>query len=260
MKRIENELDIISKLTVVKDKTIIDVGCGTGGLVQKLAEQGAGVIGIDRHDMLVKAKNNQMQSICIPAAPHDSARAFTPRRMKTNTNELAQHIGSPRRGVFTAGLGENLPFKNNSADIIIFFASFHHIPEQMMMQTLQETYRVLKAGGIGIFLEPIGREGSYFEIIRLVEDERDIQQLAFESIKKAHTFGLENKSEEIIYVERSFDDYVNLLNIFVEDEAERNGYLKEAGKITEGLSQEAGIPFEDYRFKSICRINVLQKS
>jgi|GEM_PF-1163345 len=29
-----------------------------------------------------------------------AARAFTPIRKKTNTNELAQHIGSPRRGVF----------------------------------------------------------------------------------------------------------------------------------------------------------------
>lgn len=224
MKKVENELDIIFEITGVKDKTIIDVGCGTGGLVRKLAEQGTVVIGIDRPELLVKAINDQKQ------------------------------------GIFIAGLGENLPFKNNYADIIIFFASFHHIPEQMMMQTLQETYRVLKAGGIGIFLEPIGREGSYFEILRLVEDERDIQQAAFESIKKAHTFGFENKREEIIYIKRSFDDYVNLLNVFVDNAAERNGYLKEAKKITEKLSREAGIPIEDYRYKSICRINVLQKS
>jgi serpin B len=33
-------------------------------------------------------------------AIHDCVRAFTRRRMKTNTNEIAQHIGSPRRGVF----------------------------------------------------------------------------------------------------------------------------------------------------------------
>jgi ubiquinone/menaquinone biosynthesis C-methylase UbiE len=226
MKKVENELNIISEITGIKDKTIIDVGCGTGGLVRKLTAEGAGVIGIDRPDMLVKAKDS-----------------------------------SPGRDEkYIAGLGENLPFKNNYADIIVFFASFHHVPRAMMKQTLQETHCVLKAGGIGIFLEPIGREGSYFEIIRLVEDERDIQRLAFESIKKAHTFGLENKREEIIYVERSFDDYVNILNVFVDDEAERNGYLREARKITERLSQEAGIPFENYRYKSICRVNVLQKS
>jgi hypothetical protein len=33
------------------------------------------------------------------AARHDCVRAVTRRRMKTNTNELAQHIGPPRRGV-----------------------------------------------------------------------------------------------------------------------------------------------------------------
>jgi tyrocidine synthetase-3 len=36
------------------------------------------------------------------AASHDS-RANTPRRMKTDINELAQHIGSPRRGVYRTG-------------------------------------------------------------------------------------------------------------------------------------------------------------
>jgi SAM-dependent methyltransferase len=244
MKKIENELDIISEITGIKDKTIIDVGCGTGELVRKLTEEGAQAIGIDRPDMLIKVKNNQKFLQGGPGGAVFSKSAPPGRRRQT---------------IFIVGLGENLPFKSNFADIIIFFASFHHVPGQMMMQTLQETHRVLKAGGIGIFLEPVGREGSYFEIIRLVEDERDIQRLAFESIKKAHTFGLENKREEIMYIERSFDDYVNLLNVFVDDAAERDGCIKEAREITERLSREAGIAFEDYRYKSICRINVLQK-
>jgi SAM-dependent methyltransferase len=243
MKKIENELDIIPGITGIKDKIIIDVGCGTGGLVRKLTEEGAEVIGIDRPDMLVKAKDNQK---LLQGVQGDGFLEKSP-------------PGRRRQTIFIVGLGENLPFKSNFADIIIFFASFHHVPGQMMMQTLQETHRVLKAGGIGIFLEPVGREGSYFEIIRLVEDERDIQRLAFESIKKAHTFGLENKREEIMYIERSFDDYVNLLNVFVDDAAERDGCIKEAREITERLSREAGIAFEDYRYKSICRINVLQK-
>jgi SAM-dependent methyltransferase len=245
MKKIENDLDIITEITGIKDKIIIDVGCGTGQLVRKLTEEGARVIGIDRPDMLLKAKNNQ-KFLGGGGGGYFSTTPPPP--------------GRRRQGIFIAGLGENLPFKTNYADIIIFFASFHHIPGSMMKQTLEETHRVLKAGGIGIFLEPIGREGSYFEIIRLVEDERNIQQQAFESIKNAHTFGLENKREEIKYFERSFDDYVNILNVNVEDEAERNGYLKEARKITERLSREAGIPIEDFRYKSICRVNVLQKS
>jgi ubiquinone/menaquinone biosynthesis C-methylase UbiE len=146
MKKIENELDIISEITGIKNKIIIDVGCGTGGLVRKLAEQGAEVIGIDRPDMLVKAKNNQK---LLQGVQGDGFLEKSP-------------PGRRRQSVFIAGLGENLPFKNNYADIIIFFASFHHVPGSMMKQTLQETHRVLKTGGIGIFLEPIGREGSYF--------------------------------------------------------------------------------------------------
>jgi WD40 repeat protein len=35
------------------------------------------------------------------AACHNGVRADTPKRMKTDTNELAQHIGPPRRGVLT---------------------------------------------------------------------------------------------------------------------------------------------------------------
>jgi hypothetical protein len=36
-------------------------------------------------------------------ARHECARAFTLRRMKTDTNELAQHIGPPCHGALAAG-------------------------------------------------------------------------------------------------------------------------------------------------------------
>lgn len=225
MRKIENDFDIILQLGEIKGKTIIDVGCGTGGLVRKLTAEGAQVTGIDTPEMLLKAGEN------TPAG-----------------NEK-----------YISALGENLPFKSNFADMIIFFASLHHIPEPMMLQALKENHRILKTGGIAIFVEPLGQEGSYFELIRLVEDERDIQRLAFEAIKKAHTFGMENKTEEIVYIERSFTDYVNLLNIFIEDEIERSEYMQEARKVTERLCQAANQTISDYRFKSICRVNVLQR-
>ena len=226
MKKVENDLDIITGIAGVKDKTIIDTGCGTGGLARKLTAEGARVIGIDTPGMLEKAKDSS------PAGDEK----------------------------FIAGVGGHLPFKDNVADIVIFFASFHHVPKALMKQTLQETHRVLKTNGIGFFLEPVGQKGSYFEIVRLVEDERDIQQQAFEWIKKAASLGLENEKEEIFYIERSFEDYVNILNVFVDDETERNECLEKAREITAKLSQETGVPFEDYRYKSICRVNVLQKS
>jgi len=225
VRKIENEFDIIRQVTEIKGKTIIDVGCGTGELVRKLAGEGAQVTGIDSPEMLAKAANSPP-------------------------------VGNEK---YISGVGENLPLKSNLADMIIFFASLHHIPEPMMIYALKEAHRVLKTGGTGFFVEPIGQEGSYFELVRLVEDERDIQRFAFETIKKAAALGMENKTEEIIYIERSFNDYVNLLNIFIEDETERNKCLQQARKVTKKLSRSAKQTFNDYRFKSICRLNVLQK-
>jgi ubiquinone/menaquinone biosynthesis C-methylase UbiE len=226
MRKIENERDIILQLVEPKNKTIIDVGCGAGGMARGLTEQGARVIGVDTPGMLAKAGEHPP-------------------------------IGNEK---YVAARGENLPFKSDFADMIIFAASLHHIPGPMMMQAIKESRRVLETGGLAVFVEPCGQEGSYFELIRLVEDERDIQRLAFEAIKKAHLFGMESKTEEIVYFERSYADYVNLLDIFIEDEDERSGYVQEAGKVTEKLCQAANQTITDYRFKSICRVNVLQRS
>jgi hypothetical protein len=55
----------------------------------------------------------------------------------------------------------------------------------------------------------------------------------------AHAFGFENKREEIMYIERSFDDYVNLLNVFVDDAAERDVCLKEAREITKKIKSRS---------------------
>jgi glutamate-1-semialdehyde aminotransferase/malonyl CoA-acyl carrier protein transacylase/non-ribosomal peptide synthetase component F len=54
-------------------------------------------IDITLNDFFTKYTSIEKISSFI-AAPHDCVRADTPRRMKTNINELAQHIGSPRRG------------------------------------------------------------------------------------------------------------------------------------------------------------------
>lgn len=223
MRKIENEFEVITGITTLDGKVVVDVGCGTGELVRKLTAQGARVTGIDNPEMLAKAKE------------------FSP-------------VGSEK---YVTGQGENIPVKDNDADIVIFFASFHHVPEPM--RALKETRRILQNGGIAIFVEPVGKEGSYFELIRLVEDEREIQKLAYETIKKASSIGLENTKEEIVYLERSLADYAKLLDIFVDDEEERKEYLNRSREVTSQLCRDAGLSIDEYRFKSICRINVLRK-
>lgn len=225
MKKVENELEVISGIVTFKDKVIIDVGCGTGGLVRVLTAQGAQVTGIDIPEMLAKAKEFSL-------------------------------VGDEK---YLPGAGEDLPFKDSYANIIIYFASLHHVPVPMMNQAIKEVHRVLKTGGIVIFVEPVGKKGSYFEVIRIVEDEREIQRHAYEAIKNASSIGLESVEEKMIYIERSFEDCVKLLNTFIDDEKKRNEYLARSREVTEKICRDVGVGIEDYRFKSICRVNVLER-
>lgn len=225
MKKIENPLEVISGVVTLQGKVIIDVGCGTGDLVRALASEGARVTGIDTLEMLEKAKEH-------PLAADEE---------------------------YLPGSAAKLPFKNKTADVIIYFASLHHVPMEKMNLAIQEMYRVLKPGGGVVFLEPVAKPGSYFELTRLVDDEREVQKHAYKAIKDAEALGMEMMDEETVYAERSFDDYVNLLNTFIDDEASRERYLVQSRARAQQLSREAGVDFKDYRFKSICRINVLKK-
>lgn len=223
MKKVKNDLEVLSQIGSFKDKVIIDVGCGTGEIVRELTSRGARVTGIDTEEMLRK---------------------------------VFLKVGDE---TYSVGGGECLPFEDDYADIIIFFASLHHVPEGMLNQALKEAHRVLKPGGMVFCLEPVGQKGSYFEILSLVEDERDIQAKAYEAIKNTKAIGIVNKEEYMVYIERSYEDYVKLLNVFVENETKRNECLARAKEITERFSREAGINFKDFRFNSICRVNTLRK-
>ena len=225
MKKITNSLDIIGLNRELKNKTIIDMGCGTGDLVRLLSKQEARLIGIDRLNMLKKAREH-------PPVGNES---------------------------YICGVGEYFSFRTQSAEMILFMASLHHVPETLMTQALSECHRVLKPRGTAVILEPMGLDGSYYEIVKLVNDEREIQRLAYEAIQQAQRFGLAIKEEEIIYFERSFADYEDLLNDFVDDPEDRNRYIEEARKTTERMSREAGVSFADFRYRSIARVNVLEK-
>jgi len=50
-------------------------------------------------------------------------------------------IGDER---YLPGAGENLPFRDSHADIVIYFASLHHVPVPKMNQAIKEVHRVLK--------------------------------------------------------------------------------------------------------------------
>jgi ubiquinone/menaquinone biosynthesis C-methylase UbiE len=225
MKKYSGNSEVLQKYVACPGRTIIDVGCGNGDSVRWLAAQGARVIGLDNPEMLAKARSN-------PDGGKEE---------------------------YVAGGAQQLPFADGFADAILYLASFHHVPVEAMAAAAQECRRVLKSGGSAFFVEPVYRAGAYSELTRLVEDEREVQKKAHETISTLAGSGLAMGKEEFFYMERSFGDYTHLCEFFVADATRRAAILVQARKITARFSAAAGMRFDAFRYRSICRLNILVK-
>lgn len=99
----------------LEDLTILELGCGTGGLSVALARNGARVYAIEPSFYGVVASIERS------------------RRYKDI------------RGFFCRGVGEALPFKNNFFDLVISSAVLEHV--QDLGKVAEEIFRVLKPNG-----------------------------------------------------------------------------------------------------------------
>jgi ubiquinone/menaquinone biosynthesis C-methylase UbiE len=201
---------------------VIDVGCGTGDLVRFLTSKGAKVKGVDSADLIEKAKS-------IPAVGDEE---------------------------YLIGIAQNMEFEENYADLIIFFASFHHIPENDMDFVISKCHYILKPNGHLVFLEPFEQKNSYYELTRLVEDESEIQMKAYNHILSACKNGFSSVNESFYFVERSFQDFKNLIDIYVKNVDERRKIIE---KVLEIVSKKGGTT-ETVRFPSYARLNIIKKS
>jgi ubiquinone/menaquinone biosynthesis C-methylase UbiE len=226
MRKYAANTDILQRYLPLDKQRIIDVGCGNGDTVRWLAARGARATGLDSREMLEKARS------CPPCGTED----------------------------YVAGGAQKMPFGDGTADIILYQASFHHVPAEAMAGAGRECRRVLKSGGRAVFVEPVYRAGAYCEVTSLVDDESELLNKSYAVIVSLAGSGLAMEKEEFFYVERSFADYVRLIEFFVADAARRQAILAKARGITERLSSEAGRGFTDFRYRSICRLNLLAKN
>ena len=96
-------------------KNLLDIGCGTGYLINMLSkEKDAEYIGLDLSSEMIKQANNK----------------------------------NIKNAKFIEGKSDELPFEDNTFDIVTCSQSFHHYPETN--KPLQEALRVLKRGGLYI--------------------------------------------------------------------------------------------------------------
>lgn len=107
--------DIANYLKNNNFKNLLDIGTGTGYLIEILSkEKKAQYYGLDISEEMIKVAKSKK----IP------------------------------NSTFIVGTANNLPYKNNTFDIVTCNQSFHHYPYQE--KAMQEAYRVLKPNGLYI--------------------------------------------------------------------------------------------------------------
>ena len=107
----------------VKGKKVLDLGCGFGETAVYWAREGADVEGIDISPGMVAIAQKLVQNYAVTKNCHIQQMA-----------------------------AERLDFPSNSFDYIFGDGILHHVD---FMHTLKEVKRVLKDGGIAIFVEPL---------------------------------------------------------------------------------------------------------
>ncbi len=137
----------------IKNKKILDVGCGRGSLLKALENRSAVPTGIDINDQ-----------------------SLAEARRRCNKVEM-RHAGA-----------EDVVFEDNVFDGAVFLYALHHIPEDVIQKGLENVLNCTKQGCPVLILEPLNF-GSYFEVFRPLEDETEV---CHNALMELHSF-IENR-------------------------------------------------------------------
>jgi ubiquinone/menaquinone biosynthesis C-methylase UbiE len=118
----------------LKEKSVLEVGCGTGQLSEFLAEKCKSFQGIDLSEEAISEAKNRT-----------------------------------RKGKFLVADGQDLPFENAKFDLVVFSKSLHHLKQGL---ALKEAARVLKPSGEMIIIEP-AIDTEFQKLLRPLQDERE---------------------------------------------------------------------------------------
>lgn len=218
-KKLKTEYDIFSNIVELKNKVIVDVGCGEGKLTKEISKVCKYIYGLDLEEVILKIESSNIENI-----------------------------------KFLYGLGQNIPLETNSVDIIIFFKSFHHIPKENMEHSIKEIKRILKKNGTVCFVEPLPILNSYYEFSRLVNDEEEILKFSYKVIKSLENEGFQIIDESFYSITKQYMDFENQVNLNVKQETKKQLIFEKAKKLIEQKNET----LENIKIISYLRMNVFK--
>ncbi|MCD7060621.1 class I SAM-dependent methyltransferase [Pelagibacterium xiamenense] len=143
---IEQHLALLNRLLPVRAGALaVDVGCGDGSATRALASAGWRALGLETSPALV---------------------------------ERARRSGPPVAGAsFTTGYGEALPASAGGAALVLYLFSFHHVPESVRGDAIEQARQHLRPDGRLHVVDPLP-DGPMSEVVLPVEDERNTRRHA----------------------------------------------------------------------------------
>jgi len=174
----QSDNDVLHKLVDVRDRFIVDVGCGAGELCINLAERGAKVLGVE------------------------------PDPVQSKKNASAQTVANV--GFVQAGAAQ-MPLEPRTVDGVVFSNSLHHIHAPHYQQVFDEVLRVLNDRGWLYVKEPIAN-GTHHYVMSLFHDETKVRLGAYKALIKYALPGFRKSREiyyDIDYTYRDFEEYAS---------------------------------------------------
>lgn len=119
--------------------TLVDVACGTGRFLREVRESFPGL---------------RLHGI-------DLSHAYVA--------EARRHMGDLGRARFSVGMAESLPLADGSVDVVTTIYLFHELPPKIRRAAAREFARVLKPGGLLVFMDSlqVGDAGDYDGLLAL---------------------------------------------------------------------------------------------
>jgi hypothetical protein len=219
---------VAGELLHLAGSAALDIGCGDGKFTRFLARSGAQATGLDVNSRILVRAGNKARDENLDIA-------------------------------WVEGRAEDLPFANDSFDVVVFSNSLHHVAPAMMNRAIAESARVVRPRGELYVMEPVA-EGPYFEATRLINDERTVRNLARDAVRSAGEHGFTPVTEVTFMTLRTWSSFEEFAAEQAERGAARKKMLTERGDEMRALFLGAARREGDkLAFDQTFRVNLLRR-
>lgn len=157
---VRDEMEILAGLVPLgRLRQVVELGCGKAEFARRLVAQWPDL--------------------------HLSALEVDARQMAANR---AMPAGTWERITLIEAGAQAIPLPAASIDLALMLKSLHHVPPDLLDQSLAEVARVLRPGGWFYVSEPV-YDGLANEVIRLFNDEGEVRRAAYAALQRALSNG-----------------------------------------------------------------------